>query len=76
LSPKKEQQDESEESDARKKKESRQRIWNIASIAFGGLAISYGILSEEHFATVAGAAIAAIGAFKLVKHLSLQSTKR
>ena len=75
MNPKKERQSESKESDAGKKKVSRQRIWNIASIAFGGLAVAYGLSSEEHFATIAGAAIAAIGAFKLVKHLSMQRTK-
>lgn len=49
------------------KKAIRQRIWNTASIVFGGIAITYGLSTEEHFATVAGAAIAAMGIIKLVK---------
>lgn len=52
---------------AKNKTTTRQRIWNVASIVFGGFAIAYGISTEEHFATAAGAAIAAIGIIKIVK---------
>jgi hypothetical protein len=53
--------------DIPKRKTARERIWNIASIAFGGIAIAYGLVTEQHFATAAGAVIAAIGSFRLVK---------
>ena len=56
-----------EEADARKKKISRQRMWNLASVTFGGIAIAYGVSTEEHFATAAGAVIAAMGAIRLLK---------